>query len=225
MKFAIVLVLLVAVTGALAHRRHHRRPYHCAPRYFCEYKRCQASKADFKGVDPQMKAFNKVLGSKVGPKIVKVVNMVAKLKLLKPVINLVAGTGTGLLKKNGQLEKLLAAGRVQRATIGPLLKRREQKRIYKILAKTTADCVACEVTLVVTLAVNGLLAKLKVLKFIGPLISKLLPTVGKLVEKLKFVQKITHGLSTALLGPNPKGKSRKNAGVVGGLLNTVNGLL
>lgn len=220
MKFAIVLVLLVAVTSALAHHRYHRK--YCAPRYFCEYRRCQASPKDYKGVDPQVKAFDKVVGSKIGPKLVKLVNLLCKLKLIKPVVNIVAGIGTGLLRKNGQLEKLLAGGSVHRALYGPLLRRREQKQLYKILAETTADCVACEVTLVLTLTVNGLLAKLKFLKFLGPLIAKVLPTVVKVVKTIKFVQKLTHKLLTGILGPKEQGKGGKNGG---GLLSTVGALL
>lgn len=216
MKFAIVLAVLavlVALAGAV--------PLDCGcPEYFCEYKECKANPEDLANVSPQMQAFDKVLGQKVGPKVVKIVNMLSKIKAIGPIIDLVASLGTNLLKSNGQLEQLLAGGDLKKALNGPNLKRDKQEQIYKILSETTAKCVACEITLVVTLLVNGLLGKvLKVLP-VGPLVAKVLPLVGKVTKVIKPVQKALHKLLTGLLGPSEDGK-----GALDGVVNTVNHIL
>lgn len=205
------------------HRRHIRRILHQingqhrppVP-YFCKYRFCKTSIQDSDPSDPQMNKFYAVISEKVGPKTVKILKMLVKIKLLKPILKLVAGVGTNLLKNNGQLEQLLAGGNIRKALQGPTLKRREQKQLYAALTQITAECIACEVTLIVTLLANGLLGK--VLKLLGPLLAKLIPAVAKLVKKLKL-SKLTSPLIRALLGPDARGHGG------GGLLSGLGGVL
>lgn len=178
------------------HHYHHRRcEGYRGGDYFCEDKMigCHVSAKDIHGMSKPLAALSrKVVGHDIGPKLVpmlKIVDALIKMKLTKPVIVPLINLSTKTLVAGGTVEKLLGQD-VKRALRGPSFRHRQQVTLYCVLTQVANPCLACKLTRTLTLAFNGLLSKIKLLKPVMKLVNKLILMVPGLLKSLKVVTKL-----------------------------------
>lgn len=168
---------------------------------------CHVSAKDIHGMSkPLADLSRKVVGHDIGPKLVpmlKIVDALIKMKLTKPVIVPLINLSTKTLVAGGTVEKLLGQD-VKRALRGPTFRHRQQVTLYCVLTQVANPCLACKLTRTLTLAFNGLLSKIKLLKPVMKLVNKLILMVPGLLKSLKVVTKLVKKLLVSLLGPKTK---------------------
>lgn len=171
---------------------------------------CFVTRKDLKGMDPALQKLSKdVVAPDLGPKLVpilKVLKILMKIKAIKGLLTSLLNTATKTLVKNGTVDKLLAGQVVKKALRGPFFKHREQVVLYCVLKTVVPPCLSCKLTRLLTLAFNGLLGKIPLLKPVTQLVNKLVTMLPKLLKILGPVTKLLNKVLTGLLGPKVFGR-------------------
>lgn len=233
--FAVLLVALIGAAycqeedGASEVRRCGRERSHdkCAKYRVCQRgedgKACKIQPKHIKNLQAGQAELMKDLSAKLGPKaaeiVAKVLTALAKIPALGKVLEAVSKLAGKIIKDCGILDKLLSGGALTKAFNGKNLDRKTQKAIYASLKKIVPSCVACTVTKLVTLLVNGaLLSKLPIVGKILPQVGKIIPSLLNILKPLDKVLKPVQKVLTGLLGGLKDKDSPEGAGKLLGIL-------
>lgn len=175
-------------------------------------KACQIRNNDLKKLPNDQKELMRVVAAKAGPKLAKTVAKLlatlAKVKFLGPVVKPVVKLAVKTIKDCGTIEKLLSGGLFGKAFGGKMFNKKLQKSVYSYLSEIIPSCVACTVTKLLTLLINGkLIGKLPLVKKLLPNLLKLVPSLLKALKGLKKLLKPVKKILDGVFG----GKQLKKA--------------
>lgn len=218
----IIVALLVALIG-IAYAEDHPKLHDDEPaihndergKVRCEkYKICQTGKdgracrvrsVDIRKLKGAQAELIKELSKKLGPNGAKLVAQLlpalAKVPLVGKIMESVSKLIVKTVKDCGTLEQLLSGGALGKAFRGKNLDDKTQKVIYQTLMGIVPSCVACTVTKIIALLVNGaLLSKLPIVSKIVPQVAILIPSVVNILKALQKVLKPVQAALTGILG-------------------------